>query len=110
MCIRDRFKIKAKGKHIVLYGRSSIDLSALEQLIDSSQTNCIALMLDFISSKLINDKMSISQVADALFRQIETSGLDFLSPHAGHPGNLALPRKYELCGAINRYRGLKMKE
>jgi predicted ABC-class ATPase len=103
------FKIKAKGKHTVLYGKSPIDLSALEQLVDSSQSNCIALMLDFIANKVINDKISISQAADTLFLQIENSGLDFLSPHAGHPGNLALPRKYELCGAINRYRGLKVK-
>lgn len=106
---RRSFKIKAKGKHTVLYGKSSIDLSALEQLTDSSQTNCIAVMLGFISSKMVDDRMSISQIADMLFEQIGKIGLDSISPYSGHPGNLALPRKYELCAAVNRYRRLKIK-
>ncbi|WP_390890030.1 hypothetical protein, partial [Leptotrichia wadei] len=29
--------------------------------------------------------------------------------YTGHPGNLALPRKQEFCGAVNRYRKLRIK-
>ena len=66
-------------------------------------------MLGFISSKMVDDRMSISQIADMLFEQIGKIGLDSISPYSGHPGNLALPRKYELCAAVNRYRRLKIK-
>ncbi|MEY8001411.1 ABC-ATPase domain-containing protein [Clostridium sp. Mt-5] len=103
-------RIRSKGRHTIMYEKSVIDLSALDQLTDSSQTNCIAVMLNFLSEKIINDQISISQAADKLFEQIENFGLDSISPYTGHPGNLALPRKYELCGAINRYRGLKVKQ
>ena len=102
-------RIKPKGHYTILYGRSAIDLSSLEQLTDESQTNCIAAMIDFLGKRVFDDNISISEAADKLFKQIENSGLDSISPYTGHPGNLALPRKHELCGAINRYRELRIK-
>ena len=102
-------RLKSKGRHTILYGREAIDLSGLEQLVDSSQTNAIAVMLDFFRKRLLDDKMTLSQAADLLYEQIGQSGLDSVSPYTGHPGNLALPRKQEFCFALNRYRGLKVK-
>ena len=102
-------RLKSKGRHTILYGREAIDLSGLEQLVDNSQTNAIAVMLDFFRKRLLDDKMTLSQAADLLYEQIGQSGLDSVSPYTGHPGNLALPRKQEFCFALNRYRGLKVK-
>lgn len=103
----DRFK--PKGRHTILYGREAIDISDLEQLVDNSQTNCIAVMLDFFSKKILNEELTVSQAADQLYERIERYGLDSISPYTGHPGNLALPRKQEFCSALNRYRGLRVK-
>jgi len=102
-------RIKCKGKYKILYGKEIIDLSALEQLIDDSQTNCIAVMIDFLRKSILDDKISIFQAVNKLYEQIEKYGLDSISPYTGHPGNLALPRKYEFCAALNRYRRLKIK-
>mgnify|MGYP001012660745 FL=1 len=77
--------------------------------MDNSQTNAIAVMLDFFRKRLLDDKMTLSQAADLLYEQIGQSGLDSVSPYTGHPGNLALPRKQEFCFALDRYRGLKVK-
>jgi len=101
-------RIKSKGLYNIVLGKSVIDLSSLEQLIDDSQTNCIAVMLDYLRKNIFDDKISLSKAVDVLLKRIESAGLDSVSPYTGHPGNLALPRKFEICAAINRYRGLKV--
>ena len=102
-------KTKAKGKHSILYGKELIDISGLEQLVDDSQTNCIAVMIDYFKNKVLDEKLTLSQATDRIYEKIEKDGLDSISSYTGHPGNLALPRKQEFCGAVNRYRKLKIK-
>ena len=102
-------KTKAKGKYSILYGKELIDISGLEQLVDDSQTNCIAVMIDYFKNKVLDEKLTLSQAADRIYEKIEKDGLDSISSYTGHPGNLALPRKQEFCGAVNRYRKLKIK-
>ncbi|BBM46379.1 ABC-ATPase domain-containing protein [Leptotrichia trevisanii] len=102
-------KTKAKGKYSILYGKELIDISGLEQLVDDSQTNCIAVMIDYFKNKVLDEKLTLSQAADRIYERIEKEGLDSISSYTGHPGNLALPRKQEFCGAVNRYRKLKIK-
>ena len=99
-------RLKAKGKYTILYGWNNIDISGLEQLVDESQTNCIAVMIGFLKNKVIDEKKTIEQSLDQMYRHIEKSGLDSISPYTGHPGNLAMPRKQEVFAAISRYRGL----
>jgi len=102
-------KTKAKGKYSILYGKELIDISGLEQLVDDSQTNCIAVMIDYFKNKVLDEKLTLSQAADRIYERIEKEGLDSISSYTGHPGNLALPRKQEFCAAVNRYRKLKIK-
>lgn len=102
-------KTKSKGKYSILYGKELIDISGLEQLVDDSQTNCIAVMIDYFKNKVLDEKLTLSQAADRIYEKIEKEGLDSISSYTGHPGNLALPRKQEFCGAVNRYRKLKIK-
>jgi len=102
-------KTKAKGKHSILYGKELIDISGLEQLVDDSQTNCIAVMIDYFKNKVLDEKLTLSQAADRIYEKIQKEGLDSISSYTGHPGNLALPRKQEFSGAVNRYRKLRIK-
>ncbi|GAA5422396.1 ABC-ATPase domain-containing protein [Tetragenococcus halophilus] len=102
-------RLKSQGQHAILYGREPIDISGLEQLVDDSQANCIAMMIDFFQKELLNEQVTLTQAVDQVYDYIDRFGLDAISPYGGHPGNLALARKQELCAAINRYRGLKIK-
>lgn len=106
---RKGIKIKTKGLHTILYNKSQIDLSNIEQLVDTSQTNCMSVMLEYLIKRVLNDKLTLPQAVELLYKQIKEKGLDSISPYTGHPGNLALPRKYEFITALNRYRGLKIK-
>lgn len=102
-------RLKPKGKYTIMYGRQIIDISALEQLADDSQTNALAVMIDFARKRILDDRLTLSQATDRLYEWICRFGLDQISSSAAHQGNLALPRKQEFCAALNRYRGLKIR-
>ncbi len=103
-------KIKSKEKNSILYGRNEIDLSNLEQLVSDSQTRCLAAMLEYLVKNEFDDKTNLSDALDKLYDKIKTQGLYCLSGTGNFSGRLALPRKYELSAAINRYRDLKIKK
>lgn len=102
----DRFK--SKGLHTITYGKEPIQISGLEQLVDDSQTNSLAMMLDYFRRELLNNTDTIAEATDRLYQRIEQEGLEIISYHQGHPGRLALPRKQEFIGTLNRYRGLNI--
>lgn len=105
---RDRFK--AKGLNVVTYGKETIHISGLEQLVDDSQTQGLAMMLSYVKNELLDDKSTIVELTNCLYQRIEKHGLDVISKHHGHPGHLALPRKQEFIATLNRYRRLKIKQ
>lgn len=102
-------KIKSRGIDHITYNKIDIDLRDLEQLIDGNQTNSIGFILQYIMKNLVDEKRALSEVVDIVYEDINKHGLDRVSPHAGHPGNMALPRKYEIIGTLNRFRNLKIK-
>ncbi len=106
---RQRVKIKPRGKDKITYDKTEIDLRDLEQLIDSNQTNTICFMLEFIQKYIVDEKITLPQAAEKIFSYVSKNGLDAVSPFRGHPGNMALPRKYEVAAVLNRFRNLKVK-
>ena len=102
-------KIKPKEKQSMRYGKNVIDWSSLEQLVDGSQVNSIAVMIDFLVKKIFDDNITISEAVEELFDHVNKFGLNSISFSNIPSGKLSLPRKHELCAAINRYRGLKIK-
>ena len=97
---------KARSRTRIQYGRDDIDLAAVPQLVDAAQTQAIAHALDRIGD-LLDDRAGIPERIDELLHRIDEEGLDWLSPHRGHPGHLARPRRHEILAAINRHRGLR---
>ena len=97
---------KARSRTRIQYGRDDIDLAAVPQLVDAAQTQAIAHALDRIGD-LFDDRAGMSERIDELLHRLDEKGLDWLSPHRGHPGHLARPRRHEILAAINRHRGLR---
>ena len=102
-------RLKAKGLHTITYGKEGIDISGLEQLVDASQTNALTVMIDYFRHHAIDGHTSLIEATNQMYALIEKDGLGAISNFNGHPGNLALPRKQEFIGTLNRYRGLKVK-
>lgn len=100
---------RARGRATIQYGRDDIDLSAVLQLVDTAQTQAIAHTLERLADSL-DAHATLTDAVAALDRVIDDGGLDALSPHAGHPGHLARPRPQEVAAAVNRYRGLRIRD
>ena len=101
-------KAEAKGLKSILLGSGTIDLTCLEQLVDPSQTRAIAQILRLLG-KRADGRKSLRQLLEEIESEIKEKGLDWISPFRGHPGDLALPRKYEIAAAVNRMRTLAVK-
>jgi predicted ABC-class ATPase len=100
-------KIDAKGLKTILYGTTAIDLSYLEQLVDTSQTRTIGLMIHYYAERYLEQSTSLKEGMELVMRDIEERGLDCLLPYT--VGDLAMPRPCEVAGAINRMRTLQVK-
>jgi predicted ABC-class ATPase len=104
---RREVKIDAKSTRTILYGPTTIDLSYLEQLVDPSQTRTIGLMIHYYSEHYLEKTQNLREGLTKLMEDVQEKGFDILLPYK--VGNLAMPRIYELAGAINRMRTFKIR-
>ena len=84
------------------FGKNSIDLTDVEQLIELSQTKAIGYAMEY-AKKYINKKISLKEIVDKVMNDIQQNGLDILSDKIS--GNFAWFRCFELAFAFNRLRG-----
>jgi len=106
-------KIDAAGRDTLRYGRETLELRGLEQLVDPSQTRAVGHAIHLATERFMDGKATLAEVLDALERLFDAEGLDGLDPfhRAGrHPGHYARPRRFELAGAINRLRTVRMRQ
>ena len=95
-----------KSLGTILFGTNAIDLSALEQLVDTSQTRTMARAIFVFARRYAAEGLSLREGLKCLESDIERNGLDALSDHK--VGNLAHARIQEIAAAINRLRTLKV--
>ena len=109
--LESRDKVKARGIDDIQLGRQNIDLQYVEQLVDPGQTAALALIIKYAAQNYINGRATLASIVQAVMQDLEKEGLDIVSAFKGqHPGDYALPRKYEIAAAINRLRNLKVKQ
>ncbi|MEM7155742.1 MAG: ABC-ATPase domain-containing protein [Myxococcota bacterium] len=96
-----RSKVRARGLRELSFGEQTIDLGALEQLVDDSQARAIGVLLTFIGRHGRRGD-SVRALADAALTAAAERGLYDLDALP----ELAGVRRYELVAAINRLRSL----
>lgn len=97
-------KIKTMGTDGFQINKETVDLRYLEQITDGEQMMAIAKLLDGILKKHAGKQVRLSKVLDQIMNDLEEKGF------AGMPGgagllDMAMPRRYEVAGCVNRYRG-----
>jgi hypothetical protein len=92
----------------ILFGTEAIDLDAVEQLVDPSQTRALAAALVYARHNYMDGRRTLSELLALVMEDIEKKGLDVLSPYP--VGDHALFRRYELAAALNRLRTLAVKQ
>lgn len=104
-----RGRIRAAGLYAIEFGSEEIELDAVEQLVDPSQTRAVADTLDMmLDTGLIDGKLVIGELLDSVEALLEQKGLDCIAPGRSVFGNYARPRRLELAAALNRLRGLQV--
>lgn len=100
-------KISSKGLLSIAFGRHTIDLGAVEQLVDMSQTRAIGDAI-YYAMRYMDGRRTLKNIVDAVLEDIGESSLDVLSPRP--VGDYAVFRGFELAAAINRLRTLLVRQ
>jgi len=97
--------VKTRGLNTVEFGRETIELDEVAQLVHPSQTRAVgAALLLAVRQGLIDGRRGMAEILD----EVESIELPELAP--GKRGDLAEFRRHELAAALNRLRTLRMKE
>ena len=99
-------RLKVRDVDAVAFGTEDIDLAQVEQIVSSDQLRAIALAMVYAKKHYINRKTTLSEILDGLIHDIETQGLDILTPYP--QGDLAMFRPFEFAAALNRLRTLQV--
>lgn len=91
----------------IYFGKTIIDLTDVEQLIELSQTKAIMQSLLYIN-KYINGQKTLNEIINIFMRELDDKGFDIFDEKIS--GQYAEFRGLELASAINRLRGIKMKQ
>lgn len=97
-----RIKRKGLGREGFSINRDTVDLRAVEQIVDGEQTECLVEMLLYLSEQM-NGKVSLQDLVQRMMTEVSKEGFSaFIKGRI--PGNLAMPRSQELFAAIDRCR------
>lgn len=99
-------KIDAKGLKMILFGRLSIDLSSVEQLVSISQTRAIGDIIHYYSERYSGREYPLREGLEMVIGEIDRDCMDILSKFK--EGDYARPRLFEVAAAVNRMRSLKV--
>lgn len=100
-------KIQVKVRTGIHLGHNELDLSAVSQIVEKSQTRAIAAMLEKVSD-MSNVEEGITSAIEQLEHDIDEGGMDTINVYGSCLGNYARPRGLEVQAALNRIRGISL--
>ena len=100
----DRNKIKVTGTDGFLINKKSVDLRYLEQITDGEQMLAIAKALEYLRKKYGGKTIAMEKLLDSVMNLLEKHGICALSEGSVVP-NMAMPRRLEIAGCLNRFIG-----
>ncbi|MYH62023.1 MAG: ABC-ATPase domain-containing protein [Caldilineaceae bacterium SB0675_bin_29] len=102
---RRESSIRTRDMQTVQFGRETLDLAAVEQIVHWGQTRAIGAALDYARGRYIDGRRSLSEILDLVMADIEAEGLDVLERR--RTGEFAQFRRHELAAAFNRLRSFR---
>jgi len=102
---RREVKISSKGLQSIVFGTHPIDLGAVEQLVDISQTRAVGDAI-YYATRYMDGRRTLGEIVDAVLRCTAEKGLDVLARRPA--GDYAEFRGLEFAAAINRLRTLSV--
>ena len=103
-----QIKVKQYGKDSFSIGKDTVELKYVEQITDSEQTTTLSYVLKNVIEEMETKKnVSLEELAEKIWREIEGRGLSCLVKGTYIPSSLAMTRKQEIYACLNRYRGFR---
>ncbi|MEB3358676.1 MAG: ABC-ATPase domain-containing protein [Synechococcales bacterium] len=99
-------KTRVRDVDELRFGSEDIDLSAVEQIIDTAQLRGIGAAIAHIQENLLDNRTNLMDIVDQVQQLLDESGLDAFT--ASPQGDLAYFRRFELAAALNRLRSLEI--
>ena len=100
-------KLSAQRTSLRIGDAPELELAALEQLVEHSQTRCIGEALLYLISGPMDGATPLDALLRTLDETIDREGLDVLRP-GRRLGNLARPRMLEVGASLSRLRSLRV--
>ena len=91
---------------VLALASTEVDLSAIEQLVDASQTRALSAAMLYAREHYVDGKRSLREILDLVMRDIAEHGLDVLDKRL--VGEHALFRRFELAATLNRLPSLQV--
>ncbi len=97
-----REKFVARDRTRIQIGETRVDMYALEQIAELTQTEGIAFLLKQFYEAAKESRKPMVELVSQIHERFSSTGFQFIKR-----GNLAVPRREELAATINRIRGLQ---
>ncbi|ETO33584.1 hypothetical protein RFI_03517 [Reticulomyxa filosa] len=95
----------------ILFGWEEIDVSAVSQIVEMSQSNTIGYCIAYLHRHYMESrKMNMKALMQKMQKDLDERGLDALSNvsyNVQYSGKLVRPRIFEIAASLNRLRTLK---
>ena len=104
---RRKVKIRSQTVKTILFGTHTIDLHAVEQLVDVGQTKAIGDAI-YYAIRYMEGEPTLRDIVENVTADTAENGLSVLSPYP--VGTYAAFRGLELAAAINRLRTLSVRQ
>jgi predicted ABC-class ATPase len=103
---RREVSVKVPDARTLLFGRETVDLAAVEQLVSRAQIRAVGRALALAARDHLDAGRSVPELLDAVEAEVAEAGLDALDSR--RVGDLAAFRRLELAAALNRIRSLRV--
>lgn len=99
-------RLKVRDVDELVFGNESVDLSAVEQLVEAGQVRAIGGAIAYLQQHYLDGRMPLSNILDDVMQDLQKASLDIFTPFP--QGDLVAFRSLELAAAVNRLRSVVM--
>lgn len=103
-----RGKCMAKVRGTIEAGDTELDISALHQIVELSQSRAVAVALVRLAKMPDLGTVGVTTCVERLMKEVERDGCDAYSDSDLKLGNIAWTRGVEIQAALNRLRGISV--
>lgn len=103
----DRAKIRVNASESVSINKNTIDMRAVEQLVDEEQLRMLGFICKYMHDNIFDGSITLQEAVKRIYKILEADGFGAICGKAV-PCNLAMPRMQEIFACINRCRNVKI--